>query len=35
MDETQNVVVKERLEKLYEMPFHIEEINKKNICVYF
>lgn len=35
MDETQNVIVKERLEKLYEMPFHIEEINKKNICVYF
>ena len=34
-DVTQNVVVKERLEKLYEMPFHIEEINKKNICVYF
>ncbi|MGL5638947.1 MAG: ABC transporter ATP-binding protein [Cetobacterium sp.] len=29
MDKTQNVVVKEKLEKLYEMPFHIEEINKK------
>ncbi|MGL5356842.1 MAG: ABC transporter ATP-binding protein [Cetobacterium sp.] len=35
MDLTQNIVVKEKLEKLYEMPFHIEEINKKNICVYF
>ncbi|MGL6167247.1 MAG: ABC transporter ATP-binding protein [Fusobacteriaceae bacterium] len=35
MDKTQNVVVKEKLEKLYEMPFHIEQINKKNICVYF
>ncbi|MGL4687868.1 MAG: ABC transporter ATP-binding protein, partial [Fusobacteriaceae bacterium] len=35
MDKTQNVVIKEKLEKLYEIPFHIEQINKKNICVYY
>lgn len=35
MDETQNIVIRERLEKLYEMPFHIEKINEKNICIYF
>ncbi|MGL4988375.1 MAG: ABC transporter ATP-binding protein [Cetobacterium sp.] len=35
MDETKSVVVKEKLEKLYEMPFNIQQINEKNICIYF
>ncbi|MGL5357169.1 MAG: ABC transporter ATP-binding protein [Cetobacterium sp.] len=35
MDKTKSVVVKEKLEKLYEMPFNIQQINEKNICIYF
>ena len=31
----ENIVVKDKLENLYEMKFDITKINNKNICVYF
>ncbi|WP_432205223.1 ABC transporter ATP-binding protein (plasmid) [Cetobacterium somerae] len=35
MDKTKNIVIQEKLEKLYEMPIEVKEINNKNICIYF
>ena len=35
MDSCENIVVKDKLENLYEMEFDITKINNKNICVYF
>lgn len=35
MDETKNIVQKDRLEKLYDMKIDVQEINNKNICIYF
>jgi iron complex transport system ATP-binding protein len=35
MDSCENIVVKDKLESLYEMEFDITRINNKNICVYF
>ncbi|MGL4533455.1 MAG: ABC transporter ATP-binding protein [Fusobacteriaceae bacterium] len=35
MDETKKVVQKEKLEKLYDMKIDVQEINDKNICIYF
>lgn len=35
MDKTENIVIKDTLEKLYEMPIDVKEINNKNICIYF
>ena len=30
-----DTIQKEELEKIYEIDFHIENINNRNICVYF
>lgn len=35
MDKTKNIVIQDKLEKLYEMPIEVKEINNKNICIYF
>ncbi len=35
MDSCENIIVKDKLENLYEMEFDITKINNKNICVYF
>ncbi|MGL4403731.1 MAG: hypothetical protein ACRCTS_08480 [Fusobacteriaceae bacterium] len=35
MDYTKNIVQKDKLEKLYEMKIDVQEIDGKNICVYF
>ncbi|MDX8336029.1 iron ABC transporter ATP-binding protein [Candidatus Cetobacterium colombiensis] len=35
MDKTKNIVIQEKLEKLYEMSIEVKEINNKNICIYF
>lgn len=35
MDSCDNIVVKDKLEALYDMEFDITKINNKNICVYF
>lgn len=35
MDRCENIVMKDKLEALYEMEFDITRINDKNICVYF
>lgn len=35
MDKNENIVAKEKLEKLYDMEFDVVNINNKNICIYF
>ena len=35
MDETKNIVQKDKLEKLYDMKIDVQEINDRNICIYF
>lgn len=35
MDKNENIVVKENLEKLYDMEFDVINVNNKNICIYF
>jgi len=32
---TEETIQKEELESIYEIDFHIENINNRNICVYF
>ena len=32
---TEETIQKEELENIYEIDFHIENINNRNICVYF
>ena len=32
---TQEIIQKEVLEEIYEMPFNVQEINGQNICIYF
>ena len=32
---TEEIIQKEVLEEIYEMPFHVQEINNQRICVYF
>ena len=32
---TEEIIQKEVLEEIYEMPFHVQEINNQRICIYF
>ena len=35
LKENEETIQKEELESIYEIDFHIENINNRNICVYF
>lgn len=35
MDKCSDIMVKEKLEAIYEMPMDIREVNGKNICIYY